>query len=281
MSNLFEGRLNRIYDFVKQYYMNKLANDYIYDDGVNRAKFALQAFNYMVNLCGYFDKPRVVEDDVYKNFKSIELYRGVSKAKHHKELLNKPKNYYPGVGMFGYGIYFASIKNDALYYASNSRRKVMKCKISSPNIITSEILTQYRRMIYKGKTDEKFLQTDVFIKFNTLNYELNHEDRCKENWCTFDFKDDIEKIKKLNEFIENIKFPEIKDLYKEIFVENVSNIAILLGYDLIQVKPNFTFFSLLNRSKIVVSKKEYNRLSNLSLIDKLEGLSKKDEFVAE
>lgn len=205
-------------------------------------EFRIQTFSRLIKFVQYTNLPQIVSNEKYEkldavNFKYLgtniqikELYRGVREINHHANLLCD-EEYHSGIGDACNGLFSSRNYEEAnLYSSKNSKYNcVLRFKVPEIKII-----------------DDTTLKTDVSQIFE--NKEPSIEGH----------KQILEEIKGFT-----LSIPEQK--YQSAFFYSILNdpsiIAILLGYDAIY-EHNFPAIAILNRGKIVVSEKEYERICN-------------------
>lgn len=199
-------------------------------------------FNKLIKLSNLNEFPQIVPDKDYENlndftfsymgmfFNISELYRGVRKIDHHKNLLFDT-DYHTGIGDVSNGIYLSMRYDTALTYTKNySNDCVLKLKTPSLKV-----------------TDDLSLQI-------ALSQILN--ENCPLNKANQD-------LLEIRNFFENIKDKTAKENFINLFFDDLGLVAILLGYDAIY-DHNFPSFALFNRGKICVSETESNRIKSLT-----------------
>lgn len=199
-------------------------------------------FNKLIKLSNLTEYPQIVTDKDYENlsdfafsymgmiFKVNELYRGVRKIDHHKNLLFDA-DYHTGIGDVSNGIYLSMRYDTALTYTNNYSKECV-LKLKTPNIKV---------------TDDLSLQ----IALSQILYSDNS------------LSDKNQDLIEIRTFFENIKDRTAKENFANLLFDDLGLVAILLGYDAIY-DHNFPSFALFNRGKICVSETESKRIKNLT-----------------
>ena len=199
-------------------------------------------YTYLVNLCGANKFPQVVEDKEFIKIKSTTFFRGATDIEHHANLLCD-YDYHYGYGMYGGGgLYMSSDRTQVIRYARNIPKNVLTLK-------------------FVGKAiNEKELNSCLdYLEFSITNEEYKIK---KLNIKIANLKDE-QLLNFLIDYYKQLKTDIDKELFKTIFIKRYSNLALILGYDAM----NYTYNELLivlNRGKLIVSKSEFERVTNLS-----------------
>lgn len=203
-------------------------------------EFKIQAFSQMVKFVGYTDLPEIVSDEKYSklagynfdylgmSFKGTELYRGVREIAHHANLLCD-EEYHTGVGDACNGLFASNMYDKANLYSSRNSKFDCVLKFKAPEL----------KII-----DDDTLKVDITRVFEG------------QEPSTHSHKQILEEVKN---FTLSINDPNYQSAFFYTLLNDPSIIAILLGYDAIY-DHNFPAFAILNRGKIVVSEKEYERI---------------------
>ncbi len=230
-------------------------------DSFNEAAFLLknktlrnELFKTAVYLADFNHLPQIISDEKYQklpavNFKYMgfdlkpeELYRGSKIIEHHSNLLCD-KNYHLGVGDVCNGLYASLNFQTALSYTRIEpiESLVLKLKIPAARVIDDISLSCDLSRIVEG-------------------YEpFNDEHR--------------ETIVNIKNFFEQLPNSAEKNLFSFLLFDDLAIVASLLGYDAIY-DHNFPSLAILNREKIVVSQKEFNRICSASATHKNSVITK-------
>ena len=213
--------------------------------GDNRiVELSRRVFGYMVDLKGFNKFPALLKDINFIFRKGRTLYHGFKEFDHGAQFLND-WNYHYGIGVRSSGFYLTNLKMEAKTFTVpiDSGRfadgsKIMSFKLSSKKGVKIETLDYYKSLIEEGKTQ-------------------------------FAFEEDREKLTELYTFFNELKPKKkpktTKEEFKNIFLKNLGNIAVYLGYEYIVNKPqNFndlkgyigTYTIVLNRGALVADQKE-------------------------
>ena len=204
-----------------------------------------EIFKYMVSLSGFNGLPSVVSDKKFNTIKSPVIYRGVDKMAYAQNLLTE-NNYHHGKG-YANGIFTTNKKNIALSYTRDINwieiylNKLNQTKPVNPDNIISLKVEKASKIPYQ--------LLEIFAK------EIMHGD--------FNNIENETKIKLLNfvNFVYSIENNEECLRFLNIFLQDLSKLAIYLGYDCIS-EPNGVI--ILNRGKIAVSQSEFDRIKEVS-----------------
>ena len=207
-------------------------------------EFRTRAFSQMIKSARYTSLPQIVSDEKYKKLagfyfdylglqiKGTELYRGVREIEHHANLLCD-EEYHTGIGDVCNGLFAANTYDKAALYKGQDTNLDCVLKFKAPEI----------KII-----DDDTLKIDLSRVFDSKEPSVESH------------KQDLKKVKK---FISSIKNSEHQDAFFYMLLNDPSLIAILLGYDAVY-EHNFPAIAILNRGKIVVSEKEYQRICEAS-----------------
>ncbi len=190
---------------------------------------------------GYFDLPKKVslQDVVGKKV----FYRGVKQKIYLKELLVDEFNneFFIGNGTIGEGFYSSERKEGLSSYYSHNEENMLKFYLKKCNMIDFHdffIFFDYFRVVYHNKTLTK-----------------------KEKKAFEEIIETNERFRLLIEFIDKSKY---KNYYFAELARNSSALAVFLGYDvIINSRTLCDDFLILNRSKIVVTDKEFKRVTGI------------------
>ncbi len=190
-----------------------------------------RVFNYFIDLCGFNGFPKVLSNSDFEKLECPTFYRGVENVEHNANTL-ADFDYHYGYGMDGNGIYSSGFLDEVRFYAKCNPQNVMTFKF-----------------------DGNFVEGRDLIKY--IIYLLNAE------------QDDLEvlrpqdkrRMSTLKKFYNSIKNSNEKDEFKEFFIKNPSFLPVYLGYDAQYIHASFIIF---NRSSMVVSQSEHDRICNLS-----------------
>lgn len=192
---------------------------------------------------GYNKKPQVVSDDEYRKIKPTfqkylgvsikinEVYRGARNIEHHANTLCDD-DYHVGVGDMCRGLHSALVYNTALSYTNTTDDNYI-LHFKMPNMNIADSLT---------------LQIDISNAFF--------------NGCVS--KQNEEKLREITSFVMSIEDLNDRNDFANIFVNDLAQLAIFLGYDAVY-DHNFPAYAVLNRGKMCVSESEYNRICEQSL----------------
>ena len=203
-------------------------------------EFRIQTFAQMVKFVGYNNLPQIVSNEKYSklygyhfnylgmHFKGNELYRGVRDINHHANLLCD-EEYHTGAGDACNGLFSSeSYEKATLYSSRNSKYNcVLRFKAPEMSII-----------------DDATLKVDISRVFDGKEPSVESH------------KQILEEIKRFALAINDEKY---QSAFFYTLLNDPSIIAMLLGYDAIY-DHHFPAFAILNREKIVVCEKEYERI---------------------
>ncbi len=230
--------LVKIFDYTKFIWnkLSKVEGDYEHID-IN-SNDADEIYKYMIALAGFDGFPQVYSDKRFNCFVTKCLYRGVEDIKHAQNLLCD-HDYHHGRG-YTNGIFTAIRKDDALQYTYNKEpyddfsadsrvpQNVITLKLKNPNPIYYSLLETFANEIRSGN----FLGIERETKNKLTNF-VN--------------------------FVNSIENDEECLRFLNIFLQDLSKLAIYLGYDSIIDNKGYI---ILDRSKIVVSQSELDRIKN-------------------
>lgn len=203
-------------------------------------------FQYISDLYGYAGFPQIVPNKKYKSLKVPSLFRSADNFDHLANTLVDFNRHY-GWGRISSGLYSSPNKKHALFFHSHvingknrfvrNRKRYMEFKLDSQNVIPSKKLQKILE-----EFSYKLLQTDE--KLNAKLIELKIFLRLIANDPVID-----------------------GDLFMKILTDDLSKIAIILGFDAIVLENSMIkSVAVLNREKMVLSEHEYKRiLKNSSL----------------
>ncbi len=194
-------------------------------------------FQYISDIYGYSAFPQVLSSNKYNESGFKEYYRGFKDISHIVNAIAEYNRHY-GWGMASSGMHCADNFEQALNYTSTSsnlygdKNNVLKFKLGTNKIISI-----------------KKLQNDFTNAYFKTQKEVEHK----------------QKMKTLINFLDTVQFDPIFDteLYVEMFSKDAGKLGIILGYDAIDTK-NWHSVTILNRSKMLISEPEYNRIMNAS-----------------
>lgn len=203
-------------------------------------EFGIQAFTQMIKAVGYTTLPEIVSNEKYAklsafhfdylgmHLKGSELFRGVRDIDHHANLLCD-EEYHTGVGDACNGLFASNMYEKAdLYSSKNSKCDcVLRFKAPEMKII-----------------DDDTLKVDITRVFNGEDPSIKSHKQILEE---------------LKNFTLSLKSPSHQEALFYMLLNDPSILAMILGYDAIYDR-NFPAFAILNRGKIVVSEKEYERI---------------------
>lgn len=188
------------------------------------------------HICGFAGFPEVATKKRYRKASKTPLFRGTLKRDHLAQLL-VDYDYHHGTGI-AQGIFASNSIDTALVYSGDCLPIEFKLDDSAKTIDYTRVLDYQRLLI------------DYFHNAKKRNLDKI----CKENEA------EIRKISELYPLFEELK-DYAKTEYDMKFVEAIifepSTIATLLGYDAIN---DTNIKIILNRSKMVVEKKEFDRI---------------------
>lgn len=191
-------------------------------------------FKYISDLydCGGF--PQVVSNQEYKNLEKQELFRGSNNIEHIANSIVDFDRHY-GWGMIANGMHSAEKFDYALNFTSNggvlSKDLVLKFKLNAKPVSITTLLNEYNEA-----------RIGNFRNSPAKN-----------------------KLKTLMEFLNNVAGDKVFDaeLYHHMFSVDAGKLAIILGYSALST-GNYHSIVVLDRSKMIISKSEYNRIVNKS-----------------
>ena len=203
-------------------------------------EFRNRVFNQMIQAVSYTDLPQIVSNEKYSklagfyfnylgiNINGSELYRGVREIDHHANLLFD-EEYHKGIGDVCNGLFSSNIYDKAALYGGQDSNNDCVLKFKAPEMKI---------------VDDETLIIDITRVFQNQSPSIESHQQI------------LEEIKK---FTFSIKNPEHQSAFFNMLLNDPSLIAILLGYDAVY-EHNFPAYAMLNRGKIVVSEKEYERI---------------------
>ncbi len=194
---------------------------------------------------GYFDLPKKRSLSDLADFKV--LYRGFRRKIYIKDFLTiNADDFYIGEGNnYGKGIYTSRDNDIALIYThsnfSTDNDRVLKIYIKDCNVI------DYVKLIREIQ--------NLYCIINFKNKDVR--EFAKEKLTN-------ERAKAFIEFVQKFNDTELEVVF-DLFGNHISETAIILGYDVIDLnnlskEPNYL---ILNRSKIVVTDKEFRRITGI------------------
>jgi len=226
---------------------------------VNEEKLKVrnEMYNYIVELFEYNKLPKVLDDeDYYKlkpynisfktELKESDLYTASKDFFHNYNLLYSRK-YYKGIYKFANGIYSTPVKEDAIKYANAVKKE---------SLYFEQDITLH---------NEEFAKIDYTLPFRIpeakiiQDTELHYIITC----IFYDgkvYNKDSQKEKQLLKFVNNLYDDEMKFKLAFLFENDISKLAIVLGYDAVYITKDYEFyFQVLNREKINVSTETFQK----------------------
>lgn len=203
-------------------------------------EFGIQAFTQILKAVGYTAFPEIVSDEKYSKLSGFtfdylgvhvqgsELFRGVRDIDHHANFLCD-EEYHTGVGDACNGIFASSTYDKADLYSDKSSN---------------------RDCVLKFKTPEMKIIDDDTLKIDLTRIFDGHEPSVESH------KQILEELKT---FTLSIKNKNHQEAFFSMLLNDPSILAMILGYDAVY-DHNFPAFAILNRGKVVVSEKEYERI---------------------
>lgn len=245
-----------IENYIKFHEEQKGINGYI--DNARLFEVENELFDFMIDLYGYNDLPKVLDKDEYKKLKNNRLaiyskqanvpvefedeyYRGAAKLIYHANLMCD-YDYHHGTGINSNGIYAAPRFVDAKQYAD----------IFSSN--------KDEEPIIRFKINTKKIVEDIEI-FKLLNKIFNYL-----TIPTLKDKQQEAKLLTINYFADMLS-PADKNNFIELFKNDFGLLATYLGYDCICCSIGQTI-CILNRGTMVFEQNEFNRICNQTRIYK-------------
>ncbi len=244
-------KLEILFNEMKRFYAE---TDFLYADLIQKdASKTYQAqahksqvrnllFKKLVQLSNFDGLPQIFADKDYKelvgykfsymglSLSGTELFRGSRNAGYHANILFD-KNYHMGIGDVSNGLYFSTNPQTALSYTREQHSLNLVLKLKAPELkIIDDIELQIKLS-------------------NTLNDNF-HQDT------------DIESLLQIKKFFESIEDGTDKNDFANALFDDLSLVAILLGYDAIY-DHNFPSFAIFNRGKLCVSQSESERIKTL------------------
>ena len=205
-------------------------------------EFRKELFAFAVQLFEYNKLPQIVSTEKYKQMPAInfqylnvnvcanELFRGARNIFHHANLLCDD-HYHMGTGDVCNGLFVTMRYDNALIYANSDRQNILKLKGPELKVIDDVSLNIDIARIFEGDDIKNSENSSVLTEIQNYIYSIADET-------------------KRAEFTYHL-------------VNDPSIVAMFLGYDAVY-DHNFPSFAILNRSKICVNEKEYNRVCELS-----------------
>ncbi len=249
-------KLQKIYEFYKKLSReNKISLtfvDFVFNNysafviDENGSKIRSEFYKFIINTFGYNKPPKVLNAKDYKRLNRIELYHGYKSYRHGAEYL-KEKDIFD-YGYIPSGFYVSANKVFSYYYTGNfdsqneannvpdSARRILSMKLDTDKICHFSYIKDIRDKIHAGDFDN-FPENDKDKILELLNFALTIED-------------------------ENDRV-----LFVELFMENYSNIAVLLGYDAMfggfagfdeEDENNPEEIEIFNRAVVNVKESKYN-----------------------
>ena len=205
-------------------------------------EFRNELFAFAVKLFDYNNLPQIVSNEKYKQMPAInfrylnvnvwadELFRGARHILHHANMLCDD-NYHMGTGDVCNGLFTTMRYDNALIYANSDSKNILKLKAPELKVVDDLSLS---------------------IEMTKIFDERNKDASCNQQVLTEikDFVFSIEDENKRAEFVYHL-------------INDPAIVAMFLGYDAVY-DHNFPAFAILNRSKICVSEREYNRVCEWS-----------------
>lgn len=190
-----------------------------------------------------FDKlPQILSDKDYNKLNAPTFYRGAIDKEYHANLLCD-YDYHCGIGG---GIWASSTPNTANMYKYGQLKG---------DVLTFKFVGQS----YYPKTSIKSELLDQIITFVTTP-----ANKLKKPIKYFNQKD-ISRLEILRDYNQNLPLKQDKKTFEKIVADghNHSFVSVFLGYDADyhrQPKQEFDEITIFNRSKIVISQSEFNRI---------------------
>ena len=193
----------------------------------NPARYAV--YIYAIHRLGYTSLPQVVSNANFKRIKTKRMFRGINNIKYHNDVLSGEDFHY-GYGNYGYGLYFAHDRGEALAFAGYAKSNVLKAHFAEDTALADwdHIMGISYAFIYKNEN-----------LLNERSLELYHE-------------------------IAKIENEQDREFIYKMFEKDLSLLALALGYDGMftdQDDHMHLITTLFNRSKLVVSESEYERIT--------------------
>ncbi len=221
-------------------------------------------FEYMLDLFNFKGFPQKVENKKFKEINSETLFHGYKNFEHGANFLCD-NDYHSGVGITR-GFFLTDDKDEALKYTAVNfpnpipadENKILNVKILSDNFIGYDTLCYYRELLYDALTEFRNIkQSNKELLISQANERLNE--------CVSE--KDRTKFVELFDFLEFEVDVESRVAFMDMFTNNLSSIAIYLGYDYISCPKNLgkvscqdgNFMIVLNRSALAVSESEYEK----------------------
>jgi hypothetical protein len=204
-------------------------------------------YQYMIDLSGYNAFPQVYPSGDYKNLCGPELYRGVTDKEHAANFL-ADFNYHYGTGTQNNGTYF-------------SDRKVCAKPYTQPAMVIEEDCEDVEDKIFTIK----MAPTTRFVDDDFINHDVGAAILLRD---TSQVKSivgrDKRRLDALINFVDTISDADQVEKFLFYLQQDSSKMAIYLGYDGLIQTFKYMHYVVLNRGKIIVSQKEYDRVCNQS-----------------
>ncbi len=267
--------LSKVYDYFlhgidisKVSGKNKNFTAYEYNKFVSKA-----VFDYLLELFDYKNNPKLLTEKDYESLSQKELFHGFRKSEHGLEFLVSD-NYHTGEGFTG-GLFLTNLKEEASNYTENYKtnqkdeEKILSAKILSNNIVDYYDLKKLRTLLNSNNNELNQIKlsdklAERLLKIKKL-HELLPQNINKDKFVEFYI------------FMENLKTDDFGYAFLQLFMDNLSSLAIVLGYDAIVYEKNENgfvgsqqgdYYILLNREKLAVSESELKKFKEASAVQK-------------
>lgn len=193
-------------------------------------------FKYMVALNNFNKFPRIVSEKYFKILKSQKLYRGVPKISYAKNLI-ADENYHHGRG-YTNGIFTVKNKQESLpYTVPFDLNKPFDSLLQKPENTFEIKLSECNKIPY-------FLLEYIAENIKSTSI-MGLDGHLKEKVLNF-----LDFVMSIQDDAECLHFLEI-------FMHDLSKLALYLGYDCV---TDGKYTIILNRGKIVISDTEFERI---------------------
>lgn len=244
----------------QQTYSERVENYATYSGGTKRYRL----FAYIIDLLDKNKLPEVVPDEEFEKIQEPEFYRGVTDINHNASLL-ADYDYHKGDGTFARGIHAARVHSIAEHFAG--RDDDSNESKSNSDIITFKIRGDAKE-VHVGLISllrhelMRYAEKKVITKVSLYKTVLTKKDYATVYFNGKKDKEVLQNLVTLKKFLRDT-YNNNFELYLSI-VSSDSIVALLLGFDVLQVIDGNYQCSILNRGKMVVSESEFKRITDAS-----------------
>ena len=245
-------KLNLLFDYYKKLQENykkesKLELKFFKDENFKKSYVVgLQFAKYLINLYDYNSFPKVISDENFETLNSTIFYRGVADINHHANMLCD-YDYHCGSGARGCGIYISEKQSIAQDYTKGNNENILTLKFTGTALPGNEH-DKLRKYF-----DISILEINKKIKFYKPQ-SIKSEDK--------------EKLDYLIEYYKALPSSEEQSILRNIVSYEPPFLPIYLGYDANGMEwgegKDTEVLMILNRSKIIISQSEFDRITSAS-----------------